>query len=118
MSAVLSATGGYMQFISTIFAIIALLTKKFGLEQKLLNILFNFNIKQRKIILSIEYQKKMDYNSLNEKGKENKVSNNFILYEPKKFIVNRRNRRDRVLILKSNDNIKISFLKLLLISIK
>ena len=32
MSAVLTAIGGYMQFISSIFALVALLTKKFGLE--------------------------------------------------------------------------------------
>ena len=108
MSAVLSTTGGYMQFISTIFAIIALLTKKFSLELKLLNSLFNFNIKQRKIILSIEYQKKMNYNHLNEKGK---VNNNFILYEPRKSIISRRSRRDGVLMLNTNNNNLLSGLK-------
>ena len=100
MSAVLSATGGYMQFISNIFTLIALFTKKFGLEQKLLNSLFNFNIKQRKIILSIEYKKKMDYNSSFEKNNEK----NFILFEPKKSIVSKKSRRDSVLILNTKNN--------------
>ena len=53
----------------------------------------------------------MDYNPLYEKGKENKVSNNFILYEPRKSIVSRRSRRDSVLILNTNNNNKFSGLK-------
>ena len=101
ITAALSATGGYMQFISTIFALIALFTKKFGLEQKLLNSLFNFNVKQRKIILSIEYKKKMDYNASLEKGNEN----NYILYEPKKSIVSKKSRRESILILNTRNTI-------------
>ena len=105
MSAALSATGGYMQFISTIFALVALLTKKFGLEQKLLNSLFNFNIKQRKIILSIEYKKKLDYTSM-EKGNEN----SYIPYEPKKSIISKKSRRDSVLILNTNNNFNTKYM--------
>ena len=60
MSEVFSITGGYMQLISTIFALIVLLTKKLNIEKKILNRLFNFNIKQRKLILSIQYQKKIN----------------------------------------------------------
>jgi hypothetical protein len=61
MSQVFSTTGGYMQVIYTLFGLIALLTKKISIEKKLLNSLFNFNIKQKKIILCIEYKKKIDY---------------------------------------------------------
>ena len=100
MSQVFSTTGGYMQVISTIFALIALFTKKFGLEQKLLNSLFNFNIKQRKIILSIEYKRKMDYSSPLDKGNKS-----FILYEPKKSIISKKSRRDSVLVLNTRNNI-------------
>ena len=96
MSQVLSITGGYMQIISTVFALIALLTKKFSLEQNLLNSLFNFNIKQRKIILCIEYKKRLDYNPNFDKRKDN--NNTFILYEPKKSIVSRKSRRDSIMI--------------------
>ena len=99
MSQVLSITGGYMQIISTVFALIALLTKKFSLEQNLLNSLFNFNIKQRKIILCIEYKKRLDYNPYFEKKKENN-NNTFILYEPKKSLVSKRSRRDSIMIFK------------------
>ena len=101
MSEVFSTTGGYMQIISTIFALIALLTKKFSLEQKLLNNLFNFNIKQRKIILCIEYKQKLDYNSLSK----NNVKN-FIPYEAKKSIVSKKSRRDSVIIMNSNTNLR------------
>ena len=80
MSQVLSTTGGYMQVIYTLFGLIALLTKKISIEKKLLNSLFNFNIKQKKIILCIEYKKKLDYISSFDKVK--KCS--YIPYEAKK----------------------------------
>ena len=57
MSEVFSITGGYMQLISTIFALIALLTQNLNIEKKILNRIFNFNIKQRKLILSIQHEK-------------------------------------------------------------
>ena len=102
MSQVFSTTGGYMQVISTIFAIISLLTKKISLEKKLLNSLFNFNIKNKKIILCVEYQKKLDYNTTLNKGRDS----SFIPYEAKKSIINNlRNRRNSILILDKNDTI-------------
>ena len=95
MSQVLSTTGGYMQVISTIFSVISILTKKISLEKKLLNSLFNFNIRQKKIILCIEYEKKLDYNSPMNKKK----SSTFIPYEAKKSIIsNIKNRRKSIFI--------------------
>ena len=61
MAEVFATTGGYMQLIYTIFSLISLLTKKMNIEKKLLNSLFYFNIKQKKVILSIEYKKKLNY---------------------------------------------------------
>ena len=83
MSQVLSTTGGYMQVISTIFSLISILTKKISLEKKLLNSLFNFNIRQKKIIFLVEYGKKLDYNSPLNKRK----NSTFIPYEAKKSII-------------------------------
>ena len=108
MSLVLSTTGGYMQVIYTILTLIALLTKKFSVEKKLLNSMFNFNIKQKKIILSIEYEKKLDYNSSfnkNNKGKES----SFIPYEAKKSIVSNRGRRNSIFFFNRNINKLPSF---------
>ena len=48
MSQVFSIIGGYMQFVYTSFALLSLLTKKISIELKLLNSLFNFNIKKEK----------------------------------------------------------------------
>jgi hypothetical protein len=79
MSQVFSTIGGYMQFIYTSFALISLLTKKISIELKLLNSLFNFNIKERKIILCVEYKKKLDYISSLDKRRDN-----YIQYQAKK----------------------------------
>ena len=95
MSQVLSTTGGYMQVISTIFSLISILTKKISLEKKLLNSLFNFNIRQKKIIFSIEYEKKLDYNSPLNKRKDSA----FIPYEAKKSIIsNLKGRRKSIFV--------------------
>ena len=102
MSSVFSIIGGYMQVIYTVFALIVLLSKKISIEKKLLNSLFNFNIKQKKIILSIEYEKKLDYNSSLDKTKQNK----YIPYEAKKSILmnNKNKRRHSQLVLNINKN--------------
>ena len=64
MADVFASTGGYMQLIYSIFAIISILTKTMNIEKKLINSLFYFNIKQKKVILSIEYKKKLNYTAL------------------------------------------------------
>jgi hypothetical protein len=103
MSQVFSTTGGYMQLISTIFALISLLTKKISLEKKLLNSLFNFNIKNKKIILCVEYQKRLDYNTTLNKGRDSC----FIPYEAKKSIISnmRNRRRNSIFFLNKTDTI-------------
>ena len=103
MSLVLSTTGGYMQVIYTILTLIALLTKKFSVEKKLLNSMFNFNIKQKKIILSIEYEKKLDYNASFDKNNKGKEST-FIPYEAKKSIISNRGRRNSIFFFNRNIN--------------
>ena len=56
-----------MQFITNIFTFLTILTKNVNIEKKLLNNLFNFNMKQKKIILSIKYAKKLNYSVPYEK---------------------------------------------------
>ena len=68
MSEVFSITGGYMQLISTVFLFINLFTKNLAVEKKILNKLFNFNLKQKKIVLNIQYEKKLNCFIRNEKG--------------------------------------------------
>ena len=64
MSEVFSITGGYMQLISTIFALVRLFTKNITIEKKIINKLFNFNLKQRKLLLDIQYKKRLNYKIL------------------------------------------------------
>ena len=82
LSEIFSITGGYMQLISTLFALVVLLTRNFNVEKKILNRLFNFNIKQRKLIISIQYEKNLNY--LVNFGKEN--SNYFVPVNPRKSL--------------------------------
>ena len=115
MSFVLSTTGGYMQLIYTILTLISLLTKKFSLEKKLINSLFNFNIKERKIILSIEYENKLGYNfSLEkEKEKEKEKNNNFIPFKAKKSIAHSKfkDKRNSIFLFNRKFNNKNPFIK-------
>jgi len=101
MSQVFSTTGGYMQVIYTFFGLIALLTKKISIEKKLLNSLFNFNIKKKKIILCIEYKKKLDYISTLDKDRKC----NFIPYEAKKTFINSKNKRNSINLINRNTNV-------------
>ena len=102
LPSVFSTIGGYMQVIYTVFGLIVLLSKKISIEKKLLNSLFHFNIKQKKIILNIEYEKKLDYNSSLDKIKQT----NYIPYEAKKSIIinKKKKKRHSQLILNINKN--------------
>ena len=71
MSEVFSITGGYMQLISTIFALVILLTQNLSVEKKILNRLFNFNFKQRKLIISIQHLKTINSLIVSEKSNIN-----------------------------------------------
>ena len=91
----------YMEVISTIFALLALISKKISIEMKLLNNLFNFNLKQKKIILSIEYKKKLDYNYLTENGNKSK----FIPYVAQKSLIHQRDRRNSIFYINHINNL-------------
>jgi len=82
ISEIFSLIGGYMQLLYTIFSLITSLTKNINIEKKLLNSIFNFNIKKRKIILSIQYEKRLNYLIHSDKGD----LNSFISYIAKKTL--------------------------------
>ena len=109
MSEVFSITGGYMQLISTIFALITLFTKKLNVEKKIVNKLFNFNIKQRKLILSIQYEKKLNYLIHYEKGDVNyfipfNAKKNLFPYTNINHPINNNKNENINLCLKENNN--------------
>lgn len=62
---IFSLMGGYMQFLSTIFSLISMLTN-LDLELKILNNLFNFNLKQNRITIKINNIK--DFNAIKHKN--------------------------------------------------
>ena len=101
ISQVLSTTGGYMQVIYTFLGLIAVLTKKISIEKKLLNNLFNFNIKQKKIILCIEYKKKLDYISSLDKDRKG----SFIPYEAKKTLIKSSKKRSSINLMNRSSNV-------------
>ena len=68
MSEVFSITGGYMQLLSTIFALVKLFTKNITIEKKIINKLFNFNLKQKKLLFDIQYKKRLKFNIHFENG--------------------------------------------------
>jgi len=82
ISEIFSLIGGYMQLLYTIFGLITTLTKNINIEKKLLNSIFNFNIKKRKIILSIHYEKRLNYLIHSNKGD----LNSFISFIAKKSL--------------------------------
>jgi len=82
ISEAFSITGGYMQLISTIFVLIRLFSKNIYVDKKVINKLFNFNLKKRKLILDIKYDKKLNYLIHFDSGD----INSFIPFEAKKTI--------------------------------
>lgn len=83
---VFSLIGGYMQLISTVFTLISILCN-LDLEVKILNNLFNFNLKTNKITIKIDnikdfysnkYQKYMNYQYTSKKSiLINRIKNNY-----------------------------------------
>jgi hypothetical protein len=82
MSEAFSITGGYMQLISTIFVLIRLFSKNISIEKKVINKLFSFNLKKKRILLDIKYDKKLNYLIHFNKGD----INSFIPFVAKKTI--------------------------------
>ena len=62
ISEILSRIGGYMQLMNTIFLLISLIINKIDSELKIINSIFNFNIKQNKMVL--KYQNLQSLNTM------------------------------------------------------
>ena len=54
VSEILSVIGGYMQFMNTVFLLISSFVNKIYSEFKIINGIFNFNLKENKIILKLK----------------------------------------------------------------
>ena len=76
---VFSSTGGYMQFISTVFSLISFVANKLIPELKIMNGNFKFNLNQQKMMIRINSIK--EFNSINFPKKSN-----YYTYFPNKNI--------------------------------
>jgi hypothetical protein len=98
MSQLLSKIGGYMQIIYTFFLLITSIINKLNNEIKIINSIFDFNLKEKKMILKLKSIKEFNQNTglkitnnlelspenkIKEKKKEieNKSQNNLIIEE-------------------------------------
>ena len=54
VSEILSIIGGYMQFMNTVFLLVSSIVNKIYSELKIINGIFNFNLKENKIILKLK----------------------------------------------------------------
>ena len=75
---VFASTGGYMQLISTIFTLLSLLSNRLTPELKIINGIFNFNLKQQKMMMKMHSIK--DFNIANFHQMKN---NTYIYFPPK-----------------------------------
>ena len=58
---VLSAIGGYMQLINIVFNLISLLPNKLTNEKIIVNSLFNFDLENKKVIITLRYKNRLNY---------------------------------------------------------
>ena len=119
ISETFSRIGGYMQLMNTIFLLISLLINRLDAEQKVLNSIFNFNIKENKVNLKYQalnslyssneskFVKNIDPNiSSKNKGsssKDSEINDNSNLY----LILKNNNNKNQENHLNINKNVKI-----------
>ena len=111
LSEVLATAGGYMQLFSNIFTVLSFLFSHFNAENILINELFSFNIKEKKLILkNFKNDKKIFFSDDIKKGL-NEIIQNFSLAVQKsntsenKFLLIK-NPKDKIL---SDNKINKSF---------
>ena len=61
MTDILSTIGGYMQFINIIFSLISLIPNKLNSEKIIVDSLFNFDLKNKKVIITLKYKNSLNY---------------------------------------------------------
>ena len=82
---IFSTIGGYMQLMNTAFLLFSIIVNKFNLELKILNSIFKFNLKKKKIIMKLQKLNDwedmrvsldlLDNKSKNSLIKENEINN-------------------------------------------
>ena len=101
INVILSRIGGYMQLMNTIFLLLTSIVNRLNSQLKIINSIFNFNLKKNKVILKFHTLKESNI-IINSK------SNKYLRFTSKKYMDNSKqleneNRSRNNLILKEND---------------
>ena len=102
---IFSKIGGYMQLISTVFSLLSIVVNKIGPEIKILNGIFNFNIKKNKMIMKIHSLKDFNLMTFSRRSKINLFSSNIEKKNYKKEFKETINLSKKKMILDNNDSI-------------
>ena len=118
ISEIFSRIGGYMQLMNTVFILISLLINKIDVELKILNSIFNFNIKENKMILKYQtlnalyspndtkYPKHFDL-SIQSPNKISNTKESEINKSNYNLILNNKNNKNKESILSNSKNINV-----------
>ena len=102
---IFSKIGGYMQLISTVFSLLSMVINKIGPEIKILNGIFNFNIKKNKMMMKIHSLKDFNLMTFSRKSKINLLSPSIEKKNYKKDYKEIINMSKNKMILDKNDSI-------------
>ena len=102
ISEILSRIGGYMQLMNTIFLLVSLLVNKIDIELKIINSIFNFNLKKNKMILKFPNLQSLNTLIIPKSNKDIIVSKNKSIKNTKTFEYEN-NKSNYNLIIKSNN---------------
>jgi hypothetical protein len=102
ISEILSRIGGYMQLMNTIFLLVSLLLNKIDTELKIINSIFNFNLKKNKMILKFPNLQSLNTLIIPKSNKDIIVSKNKSIKSTKTFEYEN-NKSNYNLIIKSNN---------------
>ena len=100
ISEILSRIGGYMQLMNTVFVLLSLMINKIDSELKIINSIFNFNIKKNK--MSLKINSLISLSSMNFNNNKSETKKNSI--RPKKSIQSESNLSNNNLLIKKNSN--------------
>ena len=109
---VFSTVGGYMQLLSTIFNLLTFLSNKYIPHLKIINSIFNFNLKQKKMIMKINsikdlnliYFSKNCNNCILLPSKKNKFQNNNNINNSKNINISNNISNNSLIAIDNNEN--------------
>ena len=102
ISEILSRIGGYMQLMNTVFVILSLMMNKIDSQLKIINSIFNFNIKKNK--MSLKINSLILLSSMNSNHNKSEIYTKKNSIRPKKTLQSESNLSNNNLLIKKNSN--------------